>query len=394
MIQNTITKLCLSGLLLLAAHICNAFDSRIFGKITTVENEAYFGYITWNQSKTYWIDYFQCEKSENPYSVYFRKNTGVKFQQNGRSYSIPTTHIFVCRFGNMKKIRLTAPNRIELELKGGRKMELARGSSNDIGSPVSLQNDSLQIKFLWENISEMEFLESPSQSDEPTTFGTVKSNQGIYTGIIEWNNSRQNKAKQFHLYANQREIEAPLQQIRKVERIKNDCSITFTDNRQHDIKNINNNSNQRKSVSIIMPNIGKVDVPWENLETLELTPQVQPKLLSYDDFKTSEPLRAEVITQSGERVEGTIAFDLDEDLDCEVLDGKNDNVTYQIPLQYIRSIEPKNYKYSFITLKNGSALSLGDTQDTNLDNNGVMVFNPKQLPVYIPWNEVKKITFR
>ncbi|MEG0795074.1 MAG: hypothetical protein RR397_01010 [Odoribacter sp.] len=374
--------------------LCNASDFKIFGKITTVDNEIYTGYITWNHSKTLWIDFFEAGKVENLYTTYFNKSTGIKFQQNGEIHYTPSIHQFSCRFGNMKKIRLIAPNKIELELKGNQKLVLKKGQYNDIGTPVRLENDTLQLDFIWDHISEIEFMSSPSSGVQQLSFGVVKSNHASYTGIIEWNNRGQNNAKQFHIYAYSKEVNIPLRLIKKIER-KSEQSITiFTDQHDYNIKTAHSNNNQQKSVTVLMPNIGKVIIPWDHLETLEFTPQESHKLLSYNDFKSPEALQAEILTQDGERLIGTVAYDLDESLNCEIIEGMNDNITYFIPLRYIQSIEPKNYLYSFVTLKNGSALSLGDMQDMNLDNNGIMVFIPQQLPVYVPWNEVKKITFR
>lgn len=143
-----------------------------------------------------------------------------------------------------------------------------------------------------------------------------------------------------------------------------------------------------------MPNIGSVSIPQSNFEMLEIVPLQSVDLLSYNDFKKPRRLSGEVETRDGRKVSGNIAYDLDEAMDFEILDGKNDNITYRIPFKYIQSVEPKNYKYSFITLRNGSTLSLGDSPDVNETNSGVIVFSSGQTPVYIPWKEIKQITFQ
>lgn len=145
-----------------------------------------------------------------------------------------------------------------------------------------------------------------------------------------------------------------------------------------------------ENVMINMPNTGLVTVTINRFNELEMIPLSELTLLSYDDFAAPEAIKGEVITRNNEKISGSLAYDLDENMNFEVLDGKNNNITYQIPFKYIRSIEPKNYKYSFITLKNGSQLSLGDAPDVNHENSGIIIFG-NEIPVYIPWNEIKAV---
>ena len=127
---------------------------------------------------------------------------------------------------------------------------------------------------------------------------------------------------------------------------------------------------------------------------MELIPLKAVDLLTYDEFKAPNRLSGEVLLRNGQTLKGTIAYDLDESMDFEILDGKNDDISYRIPFKFVRSIEPKNYKYSFITLRNGSTLSLGDSPDVNETNSGLLVFPEGEIPVYIPWKEIKLITLQ
>ena len=102
-------------------------DYRIFGQITTVENKTYKGYITWNENKRWWIDYFEATKKDNPYTSYFKDRNDVYFINNNNRSSKPPVHVFMCRFGNISKIRLIATNTIELQVKDGNFIELKKG---------------------------------------------------------------------------------------------------------------------------------------------------------------------------------------------------------------------------------------------------------------------------
>lgn len=67
-------------------------------------------------------------------------------------------------------------------------------------------------------------------------------------------------------------------------------------------------------------------------------PHLRIELLSYDDFPSPQAIKGEVVTRSGQTFAGNLAYDLDESYEFEVLDGKNNTISYRIPFRYIRSI--------------------------------------------------------
>jgi len=90
-----------------------------------------------------------------------------------------------------------------------------------------------------------------------------------------------------------------------------------------------------------MPNIGSVCVSRAQFEELTIIPISELNLLSYDDFPSPQAIKGEVVTRSGQTFAGNLAYDLDEIDEFEVLDGKNNTISYRIPFRYIRSIAPK-----------------------------------------------------
>lgn len=371
-------------------------DFRIFGQITTVENKILKGYITWN-GKMWWIDFFEASKKDNSYAAYFKDRHEILFRQ-GENHSLkPPVHAFICRFGNISKIRLIGTNTIELQVKDGNFIELKKGSTNDIGSSIRLFDGTTVSEIKWENISEVSFLEADSvfvASPEIPLTGIIRSNQGIYKGAISWNSKSTTANSEIIIWNSSEKISIPFRDIRQIERKKQTISIKVKSKNENKTQEWNNFSYSQGTMSANMPNIGSVSIPQSNFEMLEIVPLQSVDLLSYNDFKEPRRLSGEVETRDGRKVSGNIAYDLDEAMDFEILDGKNDNITYRIPFKYIQSVEPKNYKYSFITLRNGSTLSLGDSPDVNETNSGVIVFSSGQTPVYIPWKEIKQITFQ
>lgn len=365
---------------------------RIFGEVSTVDNRIYKGFITWGETKNYWIDFFEASKMENPYSRLFGRGDGVFFYKEGQMFANPPVHVFACRFGNIRSIRPTGENEIGLELKNGEKIVLRGGNQSDINTNLEIATPTATIRLKWEYISEIRFQGADGDATPPElnqVAGIVKSSQGIYKGLITWNcNRKRSTDKNITL-------NTFLNKMQKVMKDKGALKVLPKENSFREPFTLNTVIlYPAENIMINMPNIGSVIVPPAQFEELEIIPLSELFLLSYDDFKTPKSIKGEISTHHNGKVCGNLAYDLDESLDIEVLDGKNNMISYRIPFKYIDSIEPKNYKYSFITLYNGSQLSLGDAPDVNRENSGIIVSGDQEAPVYIPWTEVKLVRLK
>lgn len=365
---------------------------RLFGEVATVDNQIYRGFISWGGIKNYWIDFFEASKPQNPYSSFFSDSDEVFFNNGTQILSTPPRHIFSCRFGNIKSIRPTDEKEVLLQLKNGYEFTLIKGNSKDIRTNIQVTTPVETVSIKWDHISEIHFMSADSNAVAPhlnQVAGIVKSSQGIYKGLINWNYNSQKSIEKNN------NINNTLQKMKKIVRWKGTQGNHYKGiyALEHNPKAFFPNTSvlePMENVMINMPNTGLVTVTINRFNELEMIPLSELTLLSYDDFAAPETIKGEVITRNNEKISGNLAYDLDENMNFEVLDGKNNNITYQIPFKYIRSIEPKNYKYSFITLKNGSQLSLGDAPDVNHENSGIIIFG-NEIPVYIPWNEIKAV---
>lgn len=392
-------NLILSGIaaLLLLSSPAFAENSKykIFGQITTVDNQVLTGYITWSRKQMYWTDMFKADKPNNPYTHYF-KNSGLLFSNNGNQSTYPPVHVFLCRFGNIRSIQQTTYNKIELQIRDGHSIELKKGNSNDIGGPVTIyspQNGNTVIR--WEKISKIEFME-PTLPDDGSNLpitGVIKTAQGIYKGFITWDRDEKTQEALLDGRTSGGEKSIAFKNIRQIVKNGNACRVRLHSGNEFEMWGSNDVNNQNRGIIVSMPSIGNVIIPWRHFEALETVSLNEIHTLSYNDFRDPARLSGEVLTKSGKTVKGILVFDLDEAMNFEILDGSNDNITYEIPFRFIKSIEPKNYKYSFLTLTNGSTLSLGESQDVDARNNGILIFSAEETPTYIPWKEIEKVSF-
>ncbi len=362
---------------------------RIYGHISTVDNEKFSGYITWGKNQLYWTDLFQALKPKNPYAHYFKPEDGVLFNHSGKTSSVPPQHIFACRFGDIKTIELSGINQINLHIQSGYQILLKKGSFKDINTPISLQISAQEeIEIPWEKIAKIEFDASPDSFCPPHTLpitGIVQTKQGIYKGFISWN-KKKTITDTFKAKTARGEIYISFSQIKRILKAPNGYRLILKNGEVKDLKTIEN----LREITVNMPNIGIVTIPASKLESLNIE---EIPLPSYADFSDQTPLYGEILTRKGEKIKGRLAYDLDEAMNFELLEGENDNIEYSIPFKYLQSIEPKNYKYSYITLTNGAALSLGDSVDVDAENSGILIFPEDSIPVYVPWKEIRLITF-
>ena len=114
---------------------------------------------------------------------------------------------------------------------------------------------------------------------------------------------------------------------------------------------------------------------------------------SYKDYNGAKALKGVVSTFENENIAGRLVFDLDETYQLEMLDGESDDIEYFIPFSAIKSVEPKNRKESLVTLTNGENFILGDKVDVSENNDGILVFSDSDKPRYVPWSNIKNITF-
>ncbi len=117
-----------------------------------------------------------------------------------------------------------------------------------------------------------------------------------------------------------------------------------------------------RGIIVIIDGIGEVKIPWDSFESLDLGEPVQ-KQFEYDNFKTPNGIEGAVYLHNNKSFDGKIIYDIDETWEMETLEGDDDEIEYRIPFYNVMKIEPKNYAYSLITLKNNEKLLLGGGRD-------------------------------
>jgi len=382
-------------------------DGFIYGKLTTIDGDTYTGQMRWGKEEAYWGDIFNGTKEENENYRYLsrsERNDLRDDRRRGRRWSgfniswgndYETTHEFQVRFGDLSKIEIRRRSEVEVTLRNGDQFYVKDGS-NDIGAEITIMDDEMgKMKFRWSRVETVEFMDTPKSLDntlgEPL-YGTVEYYGGKVTGVIQWDHDERLSTDKLDGDTRDGDMSIDFGRLRSIERERSGSNIVTKSGRELYLRGSNDVNSENRGI-IVNTEFGRVDIPWREFKMVTFEDNPGVALKSYSAFSNVSKVNATVKTADGQTLTGRIIYDLDEEYNFEMVQGKDDDVEYIIPLESIKTIIPKNYDNSKITLKNGQELILGESRDVSEDNDGVLVFTGSGDPTYVRWEDVKEITF-
>jgi len=386
----------------------------IYGEITVKNGDTYRGPIRWGKEEAFWHDMFNSTKDDNEYADLIpdkdlrelseRRDDGEGGFGNfirelfgkSRGYSnVTTTHQFVCRFGDIKSMKMWGSDTVLLTFKNGDKTEVT-GGSNDIDTKIHIIDQAAGKRTLeWENIRKIEFMPVPralGQTFGEPLYGTVKTDSGNFKGFIQWDHDECLSTDELDGDYKNRDMTIRFGEIKSIEKQRRGSLVTLHSGKDYYLTGSNDVNDGNRGIIINDLQVGKVLVDWDEFIGVEFEKTPGTPIPGYDDFIESKTLSGTVETKDGKTYSGRIVYDIDEALDFELISGEQKNIQYNLPIRNIAVIEPLKRCCSRITLKNGQALELEDSRDVDKDNAGLLVWEEDE-PVYVPWQKVEKIKF-
>lgn len=139
-------------------------------------------------------------------------------------------------------------------------------------------------------------------------------------------------------------------------------------------------------IRVYDPEIGKIELDWSDVETVDF--KATPK---NHKSEIGEPLFGKVEAWTG-NYEGYIIWDKDERVSTDKLDGETRDADMSIEFGNIASIKQRGNS-SEVTLKSGRSYRMGDSNDVDNGNRGVVVVMPGKGRVVIDWDDFDQVTF-
>jgi len=388
----------------------------LYGDVETVGGDTYTGFIRWGDDEVYWVELLNAKKSSNDFLKYLSKREVEELSEQGEGNSwlgidlgvlsiwedkySRTNHRFDTRFGDIASIEPVSKSKALIKIKNGVIIEVDNqgGYYSDIGGGVVILDNELgEVNLKWNRIELITFKTAPEDAPEPfgrPIYGTVDAGRkGTFSGLIQWDMDERflNEVLDGKTRGDDREI--PFRSIKAIEKERNGALVILNSGREFVLTGSNDVNNENRGVVVFDPEVGRIQIPWRDFMRAEFTHDSVTGL-SYDDFPVSQGLSGTIKTIEGDEYAGLLVYDLDESWEFEILDGKDDNVEFDIPFRNVKSIIPRNYNYSMVELKNGTSILIGDERDVTSDNDGILVFTSKNSePIYIKWSKIDEIIF-
>lgn len=388
----------------------------LYGDVETVSGDKYTGFIRWGDDEVYWVELLNAQKTSNDFLKYLSKSEAEALSEQSEDNSwlgidlgvlsiwedkySRSNHRFDTRFGDIVSIEPTGRSKARIKIKNGAILEVSNqgGYFSDIGGTVNLLDTELgEVSLKWDRVERVIFKKAPDQLPDAfgtPLYGTVDAGRkGTFTGLIQWDVDERFLSEVLDGEVRGDDREIPFRSIKSIEKERNGALVILNSGREFLVTGSNDVNKGNRGVVVFDPQIGRILIPWRDFMNVEFS-QESISGLSYDDFPVSQGLSGTVHTIDGDEHRGLLVYDLDESWEFEILDGKDDDVEYDIPFRNVQSIVPKNYNYSMVTLKSGRSILIGDERDVTNENDGILIFPSKNAePIYIKWSRIDEITF-
>jgi hypothetical protein len=289
--------------------------------------------------------------------------------------------------------------RVLLELKSGQEIELYNGST-DIGTGIReivIEDKSEgELELTWDDIDRIEFVSSETNEQSnlgDRLFGTLTTRRGDeFTGYICWDVDEIFSGDILDGEEKNRDRNVRFGTIAAIERYSSKgATIKLKSGDDMVLRGTNDVNSGNRGIIVSDKDFGQVRVGWDEFERLEFSDP--DYVLSYDKFDGGRPLQGTVYTEDGDKYNGTIRWDNDEEHSWELLDGEYRGMEFDIEFGLIKQIEKKSFRASIITVWSGREFTLRGSNDVDEDNKGIFITLDNGEEVSIDWDEFERVEF-
>ena len=383
----------------------------IYAKVILRDGGAHEGFVRWKDEDAFWDDLFSARQNELPWFQYADQKQ-LAADQRERYYAthglvdrlawalhhqdddVKVSRPFICRYGDLAALQLTEDEEepVVAVLRDGREVTV-RGPSRDIGTDLVVYTGAGKpVELARDDVREIRCTAAPAGAKPYARrlAGTVETRTGTLVGNLQWDTSECTSLD----VLDSKQQDVPLEKVKRIARNRRGgSSVTLQDGSTLELDGTNDVGEGNRGVAVEVTGLGRVLVPWNRFTAADvrLAPAGAP---GYADFAPTVPLRGTVTTSGGRALSGRLVYDLDEAFTCDLLHGKLDECSYQVPFGRIAAVVPRDGTTCDVTLRDGRKLVLGGDEDTGEGNAGLLVFaDGQEKPVWLAWSAVKRIDF-
>ncbi len=381
----------------------------LYGTVISESGTEYRGVMRWGKQEAFWDDLFHSLKEELPYRDVVKDLGLIEEQDRDRQSRVrvfnlkfewtgdgDASRVFIVRFGDIERIEVTGRESALVVLRNGESHEVS-GYSDDVGGTIRMTDASLgEIDLEWDRIESIRFEAAPASTDPGVErlYGVLETDAGRFEGYVMWDKEECTTADLLDGDSEDGKLSIEMGRIESIERRGRRASIVrLQDKRELRLRGSNDVNQDNRGIMIEDERFGKVTVPWDAFERLELR-KAPGSGRGYDAFPEPSELRGRVTDHAGNVVRGRIVFDLDEASTWEILNGQMRDIEFDVPFAQIASIRPSGTDASLVILRNGEELELEDSQDVSENNDGLLIYTGDDAdPTYLAWQDIELIEF-
>lgn len=142
-----------------------------------------------------------------------------------------------------------------------------------------------------------------------------------------------------------------------------------------------------RGIEIQDPDRGTVELEWRDLDEIDF--MAAPS----SERPGAARLYGTLEDRWGNAYTGHVAWDLDEILTSDVLDGEEDERDREIPFENVAAIERYGSSGARVSLTNGEEMILRGSNDVDHDNRGIQISDAALGQVQVEWDEFEVVRF-
>ena len=213
-----------------------------------------------------------------------------------------------------------------------------------------------QIRLRWTAIATVELGPAPADAKPYSSrlWGRVRTTRASFEGFIQWDNQECVATDILDGDSEDGRLKVEMGRIKAIQRLSRSAArVELVDGRSLELSGTNDVDRSNRGIMVEDPRYGRVEVPWEAFERLELAP-APGSGPGYPSFAPGAALRGTVTAADGTEHRGRLVFDVDEAESWEILHGTSFDVDYLIPFATVAAVAPDGRHASQVTLRSGT----------------------------------------
>ena len=383
------------------------YQGFLYGRVIDVDGARYEGRLRWGgDQEAFWGDPFNGTKDENPWAVHVAQpedRRGIEifgFRLGGEADRNKLRRLFMARFGDIARIEAHVRD-VQVTLKSGNVVKLDRFASGDIDDGVRVWDGQRGVLDLdSRRVRTIEFLSTAPLAAIPARLhGTVRTQQGEFTGFIQWDQEDSVGTDTLDGRTADGEQRLRYDTIRSIARNSRDSArVTLLNGHELVMSKNRDVSSGNRGINVEDPRYGRVQISWDAFERVDFSPGGSGP--AFSDFPPGRALTGTVRLRDGRGLAGRLVYDFDESETTETLDAAVPGVDYNIPFSLIASIqvhgrEGRTGGRATVVLHDGKELQLERTGDLAEGNAGLLIFvDGRERPEFVTWADVERLDLK